>query len=178
MRHVKGHLARTCNNSGYDKTLTFRRPPPSDERPRRSLLDDKENNAFPPPPLHQPFNLPQRPEQPFSIGSDDLNPNFNPFPGSNPFSGTGPRGMFADPNQLFQQGGARPRVPWPGGTAPQGPLGPFARPAGSRFDEIGPVEPNNDMEPRLQPGQHDFQPPSFRGSGGGNPFGGGNFDNM
>jgi hypothetical protein len=86
--------------------------------------------------------------------------------------------MFADPNQLFQQGGAQRQVPWPSGVGPQ--LGPFGRPVGSRYDEIGPVAPNNSMERRPMPGEDDLPPPPFRGGnpfgGGGNSFGGGNFD--
>lgn len=144
MSLAKGLLARMfCHSCVYLLVLTINSPPPSNERPERSrLLDDRENRDRAPP-LSQPYELPQRRDNPLEIGRNDLDPIPNPFAGKSPIQPLNPGGgMYVGPNHpIFGQGRQ------PGGTGPQGPWGgdgflpPMGAPPGARFDPVGPFGP-------------------------------------
>ncbi|PVG03558.1 hypothetical protein CPB86DRAFT_373706 [Serendipita vermifera] len=71
--------------------------PPSEERTERSRLRDE--NQTQPPPLHQPYSLPNRQDNPLEVGRSDLDPFANPFAGKSPLQPLVPGGgMYVGPS--------------------------------------------------------------------------------
>lgn len=143
-KYTKDVLTPLLPNLNYEPRLDERSsspPPPSNERPGRSrLLDDRENREKQPP-LHQPYELPNRQNNPLEVGRSDLDPIPNPFAGRSPIQPLNPGGgMYVGPGHpIFGGGqqpgaGGRPTGPWGG----DGFLPPMGAPPGARFDPVGP----------------------------------------